>query len=98
MLPCRALCLTARLATASLATASLDATVRNAYALHEDPMRLTLRKRRRIAVCAALVFAFAVAALAQYTITVSKERLLNAQNEPQNWLMMNGDYGATDRK
>src|SRR5205823_3138129 len=24
-----------------------------------------------------------------------KDRLINAQNEPQNWLMMNGDYGST---
>src|SRR5262245_1241383 len=32
---------------------------------------------------------------AQYKITVNKERLLNAANEPQNWLMMNGDYGST---
>src|SRR5437764_14863567 len=31
---------------------------------------------------------------AQYKITVSQERLLNAQNEPQNWLMMNGDYAS----
>src|SRR6516225_1752506 len=31
---------------------------------------------------------------AQYKLTVNKERLLNAQNEPQNWLMMNGDYGS----
>src|SRR6267154_5712489 len=31
---------------------------------------------------------------AQYKITVNKERLLNAVNEPQNWLMMNGDYGS----
>jgi alcohol dehydrogenase (cytochrome c) len=29
-----------------------------------------------------------------YRLTVNKERLLNAQNEPQNWLMMNGDYGS----
>jgi alcohol dehydrogenase (cytochrome c) len=29
-----------------------------------------------------------------YRMTVNKERLLNAQNEPQNWLMMNGDYGS----
>ena len=29
-----------------------------------------------------------------YTMTVNKDRLLNAQNEPQNWLMMNGDYGS----
>ena len=32
---------------------------------------------------------------AQYKMTVNKERLLNAQNEPQNWLMMNGDYSST---
>src|SRR5262245_6007733 len=32
---------------------------------------------------------------AQYKITVNKERLINAANEPQNWLMMNGDYGST---
>jgi alcohol dehydrogenase (cytochrome c) len=31
---------------------------------------------------------------AQYKMTVNKERLLNAANEPQNWLMMNGDYGS----
>ena len=30
----------------------------------------------------------------QYKITVNKERLLNASNEPQNWLMMNGDYNS----
>jgi alcohol dehydrogenase (cytochrome c) len=32
---------------------------------------------------------------AEYKMTVNKDRLLNAQNEPQNWLMMNGDYGST---
>src|SRR5437016_8824617 len=32
---------------------------------------------------------------AQYKMTVNKERLINASNEPQNWLMMNGDYGST---
>src|SRR6266849_9478449 len=42
-----------------------------------------------------LALALAVAAFAQYTMTVNKDRLLNAQNEPQNWLMMNGDYGST---
>src|SRR6266545_4643387 len=31
---------------------------------------------------------------AQYKMTVNKERLHNAANEPQNWLMMNGDYGS----
>src|SRR5690349_23671412 len=32
---------------------------------------------------------------AEYKMTVNKERLINAQNEPQNWLMMNGDYSST---
>src|SRR5262245_50142032 len=31
----------------------------------------------------------------QYSMSVSEVRLRNAQNEPQNWLMMNGDYAAT---
>jgi alcohol dehydrogenase (cytochrome c) len=50
--------------------------------------------------CAALA-GVSIAALtasplgAQYKITVNKERLLNAANEPQNWLMANGDYGST---
>jgi alcohol dehydrogenase (cytochrome c) len=30
-----------------------------------------------------------------YKMTVSEDRLINAMNEPQNWLLMNGDYGAT---
>src|SRR5438445_352725 len=40
---------------------------------------------------AALAGAFA----AEYTMTVNRDRLIHAQNEPQNWLMMNGDYGST---
>ncbi len=31
---------------------------------------------------------------AEYKMTANSQRLLNAQNEPQNWLMMNGDYGS----
>jgi len=40
--------------------------------------------------------AFAFPPITDVTLlmTVNKERLVNAQNEPQNWLMMNGDYGA----
>jgi alcohol dehydrogenase (cytochrome c) len=30
----------------------------------------------------------------QYSLTVNKDRLVNALNEPQNWLLMNGDYGS----
>src|SRR5213083_2090629 len=37
----------------------------------------------------------AVAFAAEYQMTVNRDRLVNAQNEPQNWLLMNGDYGAT---
>src|SRR3979490_1743616 len=29
-----------------------------------------------------------------YRLTGNKERLLKAQNEPQNWLLMNGDYAS----
>src|SRR5579859_3707634 len=59
-------------------------------------MRPTVRKPLIIAILAGgLAVVFTVAAFAQYTMTVNKDRLLNAQNEPQNWLMMNGDYGAT---
>src|SRR5262249_60242733 len=32
---------------------------------------------------------------AEYKMTVNKDRLINSANEPQNWLMMNGDYGST---
>jgi alcohol dehydrogenase (cytochrome c) len=46
-----------------------------------------------LAALTALVLTASLAA--QYTMTVNKDRLLNAQNEPQNWLMMNGDYGST---
>ena len=42
----------------------------------------------------ALVAAASVVTLGQYRITVNDDRLINAQNEPQNWLLMNGDYGS----
>ncbi len=32
---------------------------------------------------------------AEYKMTVNKDRLINSDKEPQNWLMMNGDYGST---
>ena len=37
----------------------------------------------------------AVTLVGQYSMTVNRDRLINAQNEPQNWLMMNGDYAST---
>src|SRR5579872_3317524 len=59
-------------------------------------MRQRVRKPLTIvALAVVLAAAFTVAAFAQYSMTVNRDRLLNAQNEPQNWLMMNGDYGST---
>jgi alcohol dehydrogenase (cytochrome c) len=55
------------------------------------------RRHRLVrAVSAAIVGLFigGIASSAQYSLTVNRDRLLNAQNEPQNWLMMNGDYGS----
>src|SRR5207302_9603465 len=37
----------------------------------------------------------AAAFAADYQMSVNRDRLVNAQNEPQNWLLMNGDYGST---
>src|SRR5262252_6967130 len=51
-------------------------------------MRLVLSFALAAAVATAVVFG-------QTSATVSTARLINAQNEPQNWLMMNGDYGST---
>ena len=48
----------------------------------------------RFAVIALAVAAGSVTLPAQYSLTVNKDRLINAQNEPQNWLLMNGDYGS----
>ena len=44
--------------------------------------------------CATAVIAAAATLPAQYSLTVNKDRLINAHNEPQNWLLMNGDYGS----
>ena len=57
------------------------------------PLRITV-----LAAGIAITLALAVFtghAFAQYAMTVNKDRLLNAQNEPQNWLMMNGDYSSS---
>ena len=53
---------------------------------HHPPTRTLL--------ACALVVASAATLGGQYSLTVSQERLINAQNEPQNWLLMNGDYGS----
>jgi len=44
--------------------------------------------------CAVMAVAWVVTAGGQYSLTVNEDRLINAQNEPQNWLLMNGDYGS----
>src|SRR6187549_2572381 len=48
----------------------------------------------RLALVAVAVAAGSVTLPAQYSLTVNKDRLMNAQNEPQNWLLMNGDYSG----
>ena len=48
----------------------------------------------RFALVAGAVIAGSATLPAQYSLTVNKDRLINAQNEPQNWLLMNGDYGS----
>ncbi len=50
---------------------------------------------RLLTVLAGVTAASALAFAADYKMTVSQDRLINAANEPQNWLHMNGDYAAT---
>ena len=45
--------------------------------------------------CTVLVAAAATTVEGQYSLTVNRDRLINAQNEPRNWLIMNGDYTST---
>ena len=51
-------------------------------------------------VAKAALFGVSLAALtapagaAEYKMTVNQDRLIHADREPQNWLMMNGDYGS----
>ena len=56
--------------------------------MRHHPRRLTTLA------CATALIAAAATLTAQYSLTVNKDRLINATNEPQNWLLMNGDYGA----
>ena len=44
--------------------------------------------------CALTIVASAATLSSQYSLTVNKDRLINADKEPQNWLLMNGDYGS----
>src|SRR5437016_9404535 len=59
-------------------------------------MRPGAQKFSKLAAFAGTAVLLGAATLAaQYSMTVNRDRLINAQNEPQNWLMMNGDYGST---
>ena len=54
-----------------------------------------IHKFMKLVVVAAAASLLALPAAAQYKLTVNGDRLVNAQNEPQNWLLMNGDYAST---
>src|SRR5262249_55189706 len=64
----------------------------------EAAMQYRIHNAGRIACAVLLSVSFAALAAsafaAEYKMTVNRDRLVNAQNEPQNWLMMNGDYGS----
>ena len=49
---------------------------------------------RVVALFAIILSVLAIRPAAQFKITVNKDRLITAQNEPQNWLLMNGDYAS----
>src|ERR1700683_2136327 len=71
--------------------------------IREDIMRDHIERYRvgNIATTQAALIGVSLIALsasafaAEYKMTVNKDRLINSANEPQNWLMMNGDYGST---
>ena len=61
-----------------------------------------MRQHRQTRIALPLAVAFAALAAVPlagqlsggFELTVTPDRLINAQNEPQNWLLMNGDYGS----
>jgi alcohol dehydrogenase (cytochrome c) len=57
-------------------------------------MHLAIRTSSAL-LCAITVAASVVVFAADYSLSVNQGRLINASNEPQNWLLMNGDYGST---
>jgi alcohol dehydrogenase (cytochrome c) len=64
-------------------------------------MRDCVRRSGHVAIGKAALFGVSLAALTapagavEYKMTVNQDRLIHADREPQNWLMMNGDYGST---
>ena len=51
-------------------------------------------RKLTVSTCVLALIASAVTLSGQYSLTVNKDRLINSTNEPQNWLLMNGDYGS----
>ena len=47
-----------------------------------------------ILACVVFAAGWVVTLGGQYSLTVNEDRLINAQNEPHNWLLMNGDYSS----
>ncbi len=58
-------------------------------------MPYVMRRLLKLAGIAAASALFVASAAAQYRLNVNGDRLVNAHNEPQNWLLMNGDYAST---
>src|SRR6266513_2379344 len=50
--------------------------------------------RYQAAACALAGVVAITGLAADYQMTVSRDRLVNAASEPQNWLLMNGDYAS----
>ena len=53
-----------------------------------------LQHARKLSLAVGILGASALVFGQGYSLTVNRDRLMNAQNEPQNWLLMNGDYGS----
>jgi alcohol dehydrogenase (cytochrome c) len=60
-----------------------------------DCVRLSGRVAKAALFGVSLAALTAPAGAAEYKMTVNQDRLIHADREPQNWLMMNGDYGST---
>jgi alcohol dehydrogenase (cytochrome c) len=60
----------------------------------QEAMMLAYRPFITTATCALAIVVLSPGVAGQFSLTVNKDRLINASNEPQNWLLMNGDYGS----
>src|ERR1700737_4635347 len=81
---------------------SQEAPARESEVMPNLTSALTSNRTRRLVklACAGLA-SVSIAALvasapaAEYKLTVNRARLVKAKNEPQNWLLMNGDYASS---